>query len=176
MKTDLNLVIICLILESNVHGAFWSNIPDNFQITSEPISEINNAIALTNNATLNQTGVRIRFTVLSNTDFKASVGNMIQYANYKILVICPRNIFPRWNDLEQHFASQLSQANISTNCFIVRLKIRAQILDGAFDSIIAELPFVPNMHSTFRQYFKSRVKDDSSTEVWISSSQMMSRI
>jgi len=35
-------------------------------------------------------------------------------------MIRPRNISPRWYDLEQHFSSQLSQANISPNWYIVR--------------------------------------------------------
>jgi hypothetical protein len=35
-------------------------------------------------------------------------------------MIPPRNISSRWNDLEQYFSSQLSQANISPNWYIVR--------------------------------------------------------
>lgn len=60
------------------------------------------------------------YPVLSSIDFKASVGNMMLRQITRNPMIRPRNISPRWNDLEQHFSSQLSQANISPNWYIVR--------------------------------------------------------
>lgn len=103
--------------------------------------------------------------------------------------------------MEQHLASQLSQANISTNWIIVRYvnvnykhelikimlnmwvvflcnisydanicsRLERKILDRAFDSLISKLHSSLILYSTLRQYFKSGVKDDTTTELCISS-------